>query len=125
MEARLAWLEHETAGKSLKWDQNSVYLYLIRVMKWSNDQGNTCPHNHLLVAYATPKKAAENPDFIRLSGQSLTKLAIVFAVFRMLLDRIGRQFVMRLQFVQKTLALPEIVVSPHSFTAVENLSWMS
>ena len=38
-------------------------------------------HHHLLVAYATPKNEAENPDFIRLLGQSLTKdLATIYAV---------------------------------------------
>ena len=30
---------------------------------------NLLPNNHLFVAYAAPKKNAENPDFIRLLGQ--------------------------------------------------------
>ena len=39
-----------------------------------------CPNNHLFVAYAAPKKIAENPDFIRLLGQK-PKLANISADF--------------------------------------------
>ena len=51
-----------------------------------------------------PKKVAENPDFTRLLGQSLTKLAITSRFFGMLLARTGQQFTMRLQFVQNARA---------------------
>ena len=50
------------------------------------------------------KKVAENPDSICLLGQSLTKLAVIFVAFGMLLARIGQQFAMRLQFVQNARA---------------------
>ena len=52
-------------------------------LAWGNNSiRNSCLHNHLLVAYATLKKEAENPDFIHthLLGQSLTKLAITYAI---------------------------------------------
>ena len=53
------------------------FVFLFLLVSW-----NSCPHYHLLVAYATPKKEAENPDFIRLLGQSLTNdLACIYAVF--------------------------------------------
>ena len=50
-------------------------VFLLIFVSW-----NSYPHYYLLVAYATPKKEAEDPDFIRLLGQSLTKLAIIYAV---------------------------------------------
>ena len=43
-----------------------------------------CPNNHLFVAYAAPKKNAENPDLICLLGQK-PKLANIFAGFRVIL----------------------------------------
>ena len=63
------------------------FVFLFTFVSW-----NSYPHYHLLVAYATPKKEAENPDFIRLLGQSLTNdLATIFAFFCMLLACIGQQ----------------------------------
>ena len=38
-------------------------------------------YNHLFVAYATPKIFAKNPDFIRLLGKNVAKLASIFAGF--------------------------------------------
>ena len=51
------------------------FLACYSIAKGNTSIRNTCPHNPLffLVAnYATPKKKAEYPDFIRLLGQSLT-----------------------------------------------------
>ena len=39
-----------------------------------------CPNSHLFVAYAAPKKIAENYDFIRLLGLK-PKLDYIFAGF--------------------------------------------
>ena len=51
------------------------FVFLFVFVSW-----NSCPHCHLLVAYTTPKKEAENPDFLRLLGQRLTyDLAIIYA----------------------------------------------
>ena len=63
------------------------FVFLLLFIAW-----NSCPHYHLLVAFATPKKEAENLDFIRLLGQSLTHdLAIIYAVAIWLVIRtIGR-----------------------------------
>ena len=49
------------------------------------------PNNHLFVAYAAPKKIAENSDFIRLLGQK-TKLANVFVGFLAYYSRIAKKF---------------------------------
>ena len=52
MERRLAHLEHNNRGKKPTMRPNSAHLTRVMVEKsW-----NTCPHNHLLVAYATLKK---------------------------------------------------------------------
>ena len=55
------------------------------------------PNNHRFVAYAAPKKNAENSDFIRLSGQK-PKLANIFEGF-LHTTRVGQKIAMRLQFV--------------------------
>ena len=58
----------------------SRFFACFSLAKGKHSIWNTCPHNYHLVAYATPKKVAENPDFIRPLGQSPTKLAIIDAV---------------------------------------------
>ena len=75
MELRLASLEQNSQPwqKSLKLGQNSAYL-----TRWHNGrmimEYLMRPNNYLFVAYAAPKKIAENSDFIRLLGQK-SKLA--------------------------------------------------
>ena len=67
-----------------------------------------CPNNHLFVAYAEPKKIAENSDFIRLLGHK-PKLANVFAVFFLHTTRVGQKFAMRPQFVSNARPRDESV----------------
>ena len=57
-----------------------------------------CPNDHLFVAYAAPKKVAENSDFIRLLGQK-PKLAIAFWRVFLQPTRVGQTIAMRPQFV--------------------------
>ena len=95
MELRLAQLEHNNRATKpemkLKqcvfdsrdgriimeyYSQLLSFVFLFIFVSW-----NSCPHYQLLVAYATQKKEAENPDFVRLLGQSLTKSSQLFSRF--------------------------------------------
>ena len=106
MKLRLAQLEHKNHGKKPEmmpkqcvfdsrngliimeyYSQLPSHVFLFISVSW-----NSCPHYHLLVAYATPKTEAENPDFIRLLGQSLTKARNYSRGFGMLLACVGQQF---------------------------------
>ena len=76
--------------KSLKLGQNSAYL-----THWHNGpivlEYLLRPNNHLLVAYAVPKKIAENLDSIRLLGQKPKLAIIIFSRIFLHATRVGQK----------------------------------